>query len=96
MTSVNSNNLNLKYQRFTSSGCRDIGIRKLGFVAKTQFLSLNIYFLQFIILRIFINMINHLYSMGYETTKYVLSQRVKALLFEILLGFFYFSCDMSQ
>ena len=36
MTSVNSNNLNLKYQRFTSSGCRDIGIRKLGFVAKTQ------------------------------------------------------------
>ena len=38
MTSVNSNNLNLKYQRFTLSGCKDIGIRKLGFVAKTQFL----------------------------------------------------------
>ena len=38
MTSVNSNNLNLKYQMYTSSGCRDIGIRKLGFVAKTQFL----------------------------------------------------------
>ena len=35
MTSVNSNKLNLKYQRLTLSGCRDIGIRKLGFVAKT-------------------------------------------------------------
>ena len=43
MTSVNSNKLNLKYQRLTLSGCRDIGIRKLGFVAKTQFL----YFLVF-------------------------------------------------
>ena len=28
----------LKYQRFTLSGCRDIGIRKFEFVAKTQFL----------------------------------------------------------
>ena len=43
MTSVNINKLNLKYQRLTLSGCRDIGIRKLGFVAKTQFL----YFLVF-------------------------------------------------
>ena len=35
---IESNNLNLKCQRFTASGCRDIGIRKLVFVAKTQFL----------------------------------------------------------
>ena len=95
MTSVNSNNPNLKYQRFTSSGCRDIGIRKLEFVAKTQFLSLNIYFLQFIILRIFINMINHLYSMGYETTKYVLSQRVKAYFLRFCWDYFTFLV-MSQ
>ena len=38
MTSVISNNPNLKNQRCTSSGCRNIGIRKLGFMAKTQFL----------------------------------------------------------
>ena len=38
MTSVILNNISLKYQRFTSFGCRNIGIRKLGFVAKTQFL----------------------------------------------------------
>ena len=37
MTYVISNDLNLKYQRFTSPGCTDIGIRKLGFAAKTQF-----------------------------------------------------------
>ena len=35
MTSVISNNPNLKYQKY---GCRNIGIRKLGFVAMTQFL----------------------------------------------------------
>ena len=29
----------LKYQRFTSSGCRDNGIRKFVFVPKVQFLS---------------------------------------------------------
>ena len=33
-----SNNLSLKYQTFTPSGCKDIGIRKFEFVAKTQFL----------------------------------------------------------
>ena len=38
MTYVISNNLNLKYQRFASTGCTDIGIRKLGSAAKTQFL----------------------------------------------------------
>ncbi len=38
MKSVRSNNQSLKYQRFTPSGFRDIGIRKLGFVAKTQLL----------------------------------------------------------
>ena len=39
MNSDGSNNHSLKYQRFTPSGFRDIGIRKLGFVAKTQFFS---------------------------------------------------------
>ena len=39
-----SNNLSLKYQRFTPSGCKDIGIKKFEFVAKTQFLSFNCYF----------------------------------------------------
>ena len=38
MISVRLNNLNLKYQRFTPSGCKDIGIRKSEFVTKTQFL----------------------------------------------------------
>ena len=33
-----SNNLSLKYQRLTPSGCKDIGISKFGFVTKTQFL----------------------------------------------------------
>ena len=38
MNSVRSNNLSLKYQRFATSGCKDIRIRKFEFVAKTQFL----------------------------------------------------------
>ena len=38
INSDGSNNQSLKYQRFTPSCFRDIGIRKLGFVAKTQFL----------------------------------------------------------
>ena len=37
--SVQSYNLSLKYQRFTLSGNKDIGIRKFDFVAKTQFFS---------------------------------------------------------
>ena len=36
--SVISNSLSLKYQRFTPSGCKDIGVRKYKFVAKTQLL----------------------------------------------------------
>ena len=28
----------MKYQRFAPSGCKDIGIRRFEFVAKTQFL----------------------------------------------------------
>ena len=32
-------NLSLKYQRFTASGGKNIGIRKSEFVTKTQFLS---------------------------------------------------------
>ena len=32
--------LNLKYQRFTITGCTEIEIRKFEFVAKTQFLYL--------------------------------------------------------
>ena len=38
MNTVRSNNLSLKYQRFSSSGWNDIGIRKFDFVAKSQFL----------------------------------------------------------
>ena len=30
--------ISLKYQRFTTSGCKDIRIRQLEFVAKTQYL----------------------------------------------------------
>ena len=43
-SSIKSNNLSLKYQRFPISGCIDIGIRKFEFVAKTQFLwSINVF-----------------------------------------------------
>ena len=42
MNSVRSNNLSLKYQMFTLSGCKAIGIIKFEFVAKTQFLSVSI------------------------------------------------------
>ena len=38
MTSVRSNNLSFKYQRFTTLGFKDIGIRKSEFVGKNQFL----------------------------------------------------------
>ena len=38
MNSFKLNNQSLKYQRFTRSDCIDIGLRKLEFVAKTQFL----------------------------------------------------------
>ena len=34
LNSVKSNNLSLKYQRITTSACRDIGIRKFEFVAQ--------------------------------------------------------------
>ena len=35
---VRSNNLSSKFQSSSSSGCTDIGIKELEFVAKTQFL----------------------------------------------------------
>ena len=38
MTFVRSKNISLKYQRFTTLGSKDIGIRKSEFVTKTQFL----------------------------------------------------------
>ena len=38
INSVKSKSLNLKCRRFTSSGCKDIGIRKSKLVVKTQFL----------------------------------------------------------
>ena len=41
INSGRSNSLSLKYQRFKPSGCKDIGVNKFKFVAKTQFLSLN-------------------------------------------------------
>ena len=37
MNYVRSNDLSLKYQRFTLSGCKEIGIRKFEFEAKAQF-----------------------------------------------------------
>ena len=39
MSSVKSNILSLKYQRFKTSGTKDIGVRIFEFVAKTQLLS---------------------------------------------------------
>ena len=42
MTSVRSNKISLKYQRFTALGSKDIGIRKSEFVAKTS-LSVNVF-----------------------------------------------------
>ena len=38
MNSVRSNNLSLKYQRFKSSDCKDVRIRKFEFVTKNQIL----------------------------------------------------------
>ena len=38
MNYVRSNNLSMKYQRFTPPGCKGIEIRKFECVAKTQFL----------------------------------------------------------
>ena len=38
MNSGGSSNVSLKYERYVSSGCWDLGIIKLRFVAKTQFL----------------------------------------------------------
>ena len=38
MTSVRSNNISLKYQRFTTKGSKDLEIRKSEFVARTQLL----------------------------------------------------------
>ena len=38
MNSVRSNNISLKYQRFTTFGSKDIGIIESEFVAKTQLL----------------------------------------------------------
>ena len=38
MNVFRQNNLSLKHQRFTPSGCQDIGIQKFEFVAKTQLL----------------------------------------------------------
>ena len=42
MNSVSSNNLSLKYQKLTQSGCKDIRILIFGFVAKTQILWQNV------------------------------------------------------
>ena len=44
MNYVRSNSLSLKNQMFTLSYCKDIGIRKFEFVAKTQFLKPNKWF----------------------------------------------------
>ena len=39
INSIGSNNQSLKNQKLTPLGCKDIGIRKFEFVAKTPFLS---------------------------------------------------------
>ena len=39
MNSYRSTNQSLKYQRFAPSGCKNIGIQRFEFVAKSQFLS---------------------------------------------------------
>ena len=41
MNSFRSNNLSLKYHRSTPPGCKDMGIGKFWFLAKTQFYSTN-------------------------------------------------------
>jgi len=41
MNYVRPINLDLKYQRFTPSGCKGIGIRKFEFLANTQFLNMS-------------------------------------------------------
>ena len=46
MNSVRSNNISLKYQRFTTLGSKDIGIINSEFVAKTQFQILNLFFVR--------------------------------------------------
>ena len=46
MNSAGSNNVSLKFQRFTPSGGKDIGIRKFEFLAKSQ-LNLNKLFLTY-------------------------------------------------
>jgi len=38
MNSLRSNNVSLKYQRFTTLGSKDIGVINSEFVTKTQFL----------------------------------------------------------
>ena len=40
MNSVSMNNLSFKYQRFTPSGCKNIGIRKFEFATKFEFLTI--------------------------------------------------------
>ena len=42
MTHFRLDNVSLKYQRLSPSGCKDKSIVKSEFVAKTQFLSLEI------------------------------------------------------
>ena len=43
MKYVRLNNPSLKYQRFIPTGCKDIGIRKFEFVAKTQILLVELF-----------------------------------------------------
>ena len=38
MNSVRPNNLSLKYQSYTQTGCKDIGIKKFEFMTKNQLL----------------------------------------------------------
>ena len=53
LQSVTSNILNLKYQRFTISGWKDLGIRKSKFLEKNPFLYCNLFYMIFKFGRLF-------------------------------------------
>ena len=63
MNSVGSNILSLKYQNFTTSGSKDIGVLIFEFVAKTQFLSKKFYTHTIHVLRVSLSCIRIAYCM---------------------------------
>ena len=85
VNSDKTSSVSLKYQRFTQSGCTDLGIKKILFVAQTQF---HYIFLQFAGLS---NGLKNICSHGTTfTKKKLLPKTVKILL--ILVEFVEFVC----